>query len=274
MALNKEKIGFIGGGNMAEALISGLLAKRQIPPSRIVVFDPVPHRQRHLKKQFRVRIAKNNCELVKQVNVIVLAVKPQVIKKVLTEIQPEIKRSHLVISIAAGIDTVLLHRYLGKEAHIIRTMPNTPALIGCGITGLYATAAIRSTDKKRAQAIFSSVGEVIFVNKERDLDWVTALSGSGPAYLFFFLESLTAAGIKGGLKKKVASRLALVTVRGAAALAAQSRHSFKTLRTQVISKGGTTEAALKVLKQRKWGNSLVDAVKAAARRARELRSFS
>jgi len=266
-----KKIGFIGGGNMAEALIAGLLAARTTTPTRLAVCDPLASRCNSLKKKYRIRIAKNNTELVKQVEVILLAIKPQVMKQVLGEIAPAITTRHLIISIAAGIDTGMIRRHLGSRTRIIRTMPNTPALIGQGITGLYATPAARPADRKGAEAIFTSVGDVVPIERERDLDWVTALSGSGPAYLFYFLESLAAAGTRGGLSQTVSRQLALATVRGAAALAAQSGEDFKTLRTRVTSKGGTTEAALKVLKKKKWSQSLEQAVRAAAKKGQTLR---
>lgn len=271
MSLGQKKIGFIGGGNMAEALITGLIQSRQTRPGRIAVSEPRAARRRDLKRRFAIQTLAENVALVRQADIIVLAIKPQVMNEILAEIKKELTVKQLLVSIAAGIDTRLLHRHLGTTARIIRAMPNTPALIGKGITGLYASKAAHRSDLKLVQALFSCVGEVIVFKKESDLDWVTALSGSGPAYALLFLESLIAGATQGGLTKKQAQQLALSTAEGAIGLARNGNSDLKTLRERVTSKGGTTEAALKVLFKKKWPESLQQAVRAAAKRARDLR---
>lgn len=256
---------------MAEAMISGLIDSGQGPAAQICVSEPRAARRRELKRRFKVAVLSDNRKLVAQNEVIVLAIKPQAMADVLGEIRPEITNNHLFLSIAAGIDTGFLHRYLGKNTRIIRAMPNTPALIRQGITGLYARKGTRQLDLKLAKDLFACVGETITFNKESELDWVTALSGSGPAYVFFFLESLIDVAALGGLSKEKAKQLALATAQGAVALARRQKTDLKTLRERVTSKGGTTEAALKVLKGKKWSQTLKQAVAAAAKRAGHLR---
>lgn len=271
MSLKNKTIGFIGGGNMAEALITGLLESGQCRASHISVAEPRAARRRGIKRRFGVCLLADNKQLVRRSNVIVLAVKPQVMAAVLKEIRTNMTKQHLIISIAAGVDTRLIARHLGRGVRLVRAMPNTPALIGRGIAGLYASKAARAADLKVAQALFASVGQVVVFKRETQLDWVTALSGSGPAYVFLFLEALIEAGVKGGLNHKQARELALATAEGATALAKQQAIDLKTLRQRVTSKGGTTEAALKVLQQKKWSPALQAAVRAAARRAEALR---
>ncbi len=271
MSLKTKKIGFIGGGNMAEALIAGLLTQRALPRTGLWVFDPNKKRQRLLQKKYGVRLAQDNAEVVGRCSIIILAVKPQILADILQEISPTLKGSHLVISIAAGIDTASLRRPLGSKTRLIRTMPNTPALVGAGVTGLYAAPTARPIDRRLATELFSSVGTVITVRKEAELDWITALSGSGPAYVYHFLEGLTEAGTQGGLSKGLSQKLALATVQGATALVANTSEDFKALRRKVTSKGGTTAAAMDILTKKGWAKILRQAVAAAAKRAQQLR---
>lgn len=271
MPLKTKRIGFVGGGNMAEALIAGLTSKKLLGPAQIHVSEPRAPRRRQLQKKYRVRGVSDNPSLARIVDVMILAVKPQVMPQVMAELAPHLQTKQLVISIAAGIDTTALKKGLGADTHLIRAMPNTPALIGQGITGLYVSPNASPAEARLAKALFLSVGEVILIKHERQLDAVTAISGSGPAYVFAFLEALRAAGYQAGLTQEIATKLAQVTVQGAAALAALSHEDFTTLRKRVTSKGGTTEAAVKVLAQKRWGMILIQAIRAATRRARELR---
>jgi pyrroline-5-carboxylate reductase len=271
MALKNKRLGIIGGGNMAQALLGGICSDQKNKPRKIFIAEPQPVLRRKLKKTFPVVVSPSNVEVVKRADLIVLAVKPQVLTTVLREIAPCIRDSHLIISIAAGVDSKLIQNILGEKARIVRAMPNTPALIKEGMTGVYASRRIKKADRQLVQDFFSSVGEVLFVNKEDDLDWVTALSGSGPAYVYYFLESMIKAGEKGGLKTKDARQLSLACLRGAVGLASIADEDLAALRKKVTSKGGTTEAALKSLALDRWPQALQRAIRQAAARAKNLR---
>jgi len=275
MALKDKKIGFIGGGNMAEALIAGLLSSRQARASRLMVSEPSSARRSSLKKRFKIRTVTDNGELLSKSDIVVLAVKPQVMSQVLGEIGPALRARHLIISIAAGIDTRYILSNLGHAAprklRLIRAMPNTPALIGQGMTGLFVTRQARAEDRQVTEALFSAVGKVIVFRREAELDWVTAVSGSGPAYVFHFLAGWIDAARRGGLSAAEARTLVLETAKGAVALASASSLDLPTLRKRVTSKGGTTEAALRVLSAKKWAQTHGQAVRAAARHAKRLR---
>lgn len=271
MTLKNKQIGFIGGGNMAEALIAGLIASKKTRASRIQVADPLAARRTHLKRRHRVGVTESNEELLASCDIIVLAIKPQVMHSVLWTAAPEIRARHVVISIAAGIDTKLLQSYLGRRCRLIRAMPNTPALVRKGITGFYASRHAKTGDRHIAQELFGAVGQVLEFKREAELDWVTAVSGSGPAYVFQFMEAMIQGARRGGLSTRQAEALTLATVEGSVELAKQSLSTIETLRQRVTSKGGTTEAALNVLTQRKWHAAMHRAIHAAARRAESLR---
>jgi len=198
-----------------------------------------------------------------------LAVKPQEMRAALSAFPGNLNQK-LVISIAAGVRLAALSRWLGGHRRLVRCMPNTPALIGAGITGLYALAEVSAEERKRAETILGAVGEVVWVAEERLLDPVTAISGSGPAYVFWFIEQLSASAIKLGMPKETALKLAVQTVLGAAKLAAQSEESPAELRKKVTSKGGTTEAALRVFDEEKLAERFARALEAASRRGAEL----
>lgn len=256
---------------MAEAIVSGLLSSKQARATNIFISEPRSARRSQLKKRYKVKTVADNQQVMKSCSIIVLAVKPQVMADVLKAIRPSLNNNHLIISIAAGIDTHTMQRHLGRSARLLRTMPNTPALVRKGITVLFAAKSARPIDIKNTRDLFSSVGEVLTCKREDQLDWVTALSGSGPAYVFLFLESLVKAAVKGGLSEAHARQLAMTTLTGSTELAASQKTPLATLRERVTSKGGTTEAALKVLHKHKWDTTLQAAVKAAAKRAKELR---
>jgi len=251
---------------MAAALIGGLVAKGTDPRSIAVVEVSPPARER-LGARYPVHIATAPDAAVQRADVLVLAVKPQDAKAALASIQVG---QQLVISIAAGITLEALSRWLGGHRKLVRCMPNTPALIGAGITGLYALPGVSEEEKGTAEAILGAAGEVVWVAEERLLDPVTAVSGSGPAYVFWFIEQLAASAEKLGLEKDTALKLALHTVLGAAKLAVSSSESPATLRKNVTSKAGTTEAALKVFDEEKIAERFARALEAASKRATEL----
>jgi pyrroline-5-carboxylate reductase len=260
------RIAFLGGGNMASALIGGLIAKGTDARS-IAVIEVSPAARERLVAKYPVDIATAPDAALQRSDVLVLAVKPQDAKAALASIS--VKRQ-FVISVAAGLTLETLSRWMGGHRRLVRCMPNTPALIGAGIAGLYALPEVSAQEKKTAEKILGAVGEVVWVPEERLLDPVTAVSASGPAYVFWFIEQLAAVGTKLGLSDDVARRLALHTVLGSAKLAVSSNEPPATLRKNVTSKGGTTEAALKVFEEEKLAERFARAVAAASQRATEL----
>jgi pyrroline-5-carboxylate reductase len=265
------KIGFIGAGNMAEAIIKGVIDAKLYKSKDIVISDIRPARVKSICKKYRVKSVADNCKLAKAVNILVLSVKPQNMTDVLKEIKGSVKKNLLIVSIAAGVTTKKIKKVLGDIA-VVRVMPNTPALIGQGAAAIYATkkAKKRLNEVKR---IFSAVGLAVEVDNERLIDAVTAVSGSGPAYFFLLMEEMIKTAQKLGLKKEVAERLVLQTAKGAGLLAAEAIKDGKTpdiLRKLVTSPGGTTEAAIKVFTKRKFEKTVQEALTAAAKRSREL----
>ncbi|MFH1614230.1 MAG: pyrroline-5-carboxylate reductase [Planctomycetota bacterium] len=266
-----EILGFIGSGNMAEALIRGLLRAKIFEPQRILVSDIRGERLGELEKKYGVRGVKNNCELVKQSDIVVLSVKPQNMAEVLEEIKGALKGNTLIISIAAGITTGRIRQVLGKRA-VIRVMPNMPALAGEGASALFATDEAAG-DIERAAKLFSSVGKAAAIEDENLMDAVTAVSGSGPAYYFLVMEEMIAAAVELGLDKETAKELVLQTAKGSAELALTAdidNRSPSELRKNVTSPGGTTEAALEVLTKGGFGQLLRDAIHKARDRSRQL----
>ena len=262
------KIAFLGGGNMAGALIGGLLAKGY-ERSAISVIEVSPAARERLAAQHGVRASTAPDAATLEADTLVLAVKPQDMKAALASLAGSV-HGKLVISIAAGVRLAALSRWLDGHRKLVRCMPNTPALVGAGITGLYASPETTARERQNAEQILGAVGEVVWVEDERLLDPVTAVSGSGPAYVFWFIEQLAAAGEGLGLPREAALKLALHTVLGAAKLAAASDHPPATLRRNVTSKGGTTEAALKVFDEERLAERLARALQAASRRGEEL----
>jgi pyrroline-5-carboxylate reductase len=253
------KIAFLGGGNMASALIGGLIAKGVDARSISVVELSAPARERLAAQYAALQAAE----------ILVLAVKPQDMRSALASVASGVG-SKLVISIAAGVTCDTLSRWLGGHRKLVRCMPNTPALIGAGISGLYALPEVSQEERHKAQTIVGAVGEVVWLAEERLLDPVTAVSGSGPAYVFWFIEQLAASAQRLGIPKEAALKLALHTVLGAARLAVERNQPPETLRKQVTSKGGTTEAALNVFDEEKLAERFARAVEAASRRGAEL----
>ncbi|MCM1511620.1 MAG: pyrroline-5-carboxylate reductase [Oxalobacter formigenes] len=262
------KAGFIGGGNMASALIDGI-ANTLTPGNCIHVIDPRPEALSRLASRFGTTGSTAADSRLEACGVIVLAVKPQQIRQAVDSILPWL-RQPLILSVAAGIGTADLSRWMNGYASIVRTMPNTPALIGKGITGLFATPSVTEAQKQTAQTILQAVGETVWIKEESLLDTVTAISGSGPAYVFYFIEALKEAGEKLGLDPAQAEKLAIATFCGASELARQSDEPVPVLRERVTSPGGTTFAALTVMEENRLKSHIIAAAEAAAKRSIEL----
>jgi pyrroline-5-carboxylate reductase len=261
---------FIGGGNMASAMVGGLVA-RGADASAIAVVDPSSDQRERLSRRFsNIRVFPTvDADAVRDASIVVLAVKPQQMRDAARQLSPFVGGVPLVLTIAAGVRCDDLARWLGGYRRIVRAMPNTPALIGAGISGLYATPGVRE-EAQRAIDVLEACGEVVWCERESDLDGVTGVSGSGPAYVFYFLEALERAARELGFDAEQARRLAYATFAGSVALAQQSSEPPSVLRANVTSKGGTTARALDVMNAADVGERFVEAVKAAAARAREL----
>jgi pyrroline-5-carboxylate reductase len=265
-----NRIAFVGGGNMATGLIGGLIA-RGTPPAEIVVADPEAAQRSRLERDYGVTTVTDAPAAVVGARTVVLAVKPQQMAQVARSIARQVAASHaLVISVAAGIRLQDLARWLGPGVRLIRTMPNRPALIGAGITALYAMAEVDASSRQTAETILAACGPTVWVPDESQLDVVTAVSGSGPAYFFLLIECLEAAGIQLGLDPVTARKLAVETARGSGRMAAEASEPPAELRAQVTSKGGTTAAALEVLEAAGVRGIFAAAVAAGARRSTEL----
>ena len=261
-------ITFIGGGNMASAIIGGLL-QRGWSRENLRVVEILAAARDKLEQAFQIKTWATASPQALQADCVVLAIKPQQMRETAAQLAPLVKNT-LVISIAAGIRASDLARWLGGITRIVRVMPNTPALVLAGISGLYAAPGVSDEDRQRAESILGEVGETVWVKHEDDIDAVTAVSGSGPAYVFYFIEALEQAARDLGLSPDAARRLATATFTGAAKLAAQSSEDAATLRARVTSKGGTTERALAAMETDKIKAAIVRAVKAAAERSREM----
>ncbi len=279
------KLGFIGGGNMAEALIRGLLQKSLFKPSDVIVSDVAASRRRKLARALRVATTSDNLEVLGKARAIVLAVKPQQIDAVLNQIggaiapsragsrrggKPRASRDRLFISIAAGVTLSRLQSTLGENARLIRVMPNAPAMVGRGMAALVPSRGASKADESFALKIFRAVGDAVALKDESMLDAVTALSGSGPAYVYLFIKALADAATSEGLPAGLALRMALKTVEGAEYNMRMSKLTPDEMIRIVASPGGTTEAALKRFAAANFSGIVADAVKAAAERSREL----
>ncbi len=262
------KIAFIGGGNMATAIIAGLL-QQGYRGNDIGVVEVMAEARERLQNQFKVQVFAAPASGVLAAQVLVFAVKPQQLADVAKSVASAVG-GKLVISIAAGIRSTDLSRWLNGHSNIIRVMPNTPSLVQAGVAGLYAMPSVSREDRGRAEALMRSVGEIVWVDEEQGIDAVTAVSGSGPAYVFYFIEALEQAALDLGLSAHAARTLSMHTFSGAAKLALGSGDAPAALRAKVTSKGGTTERALLTLEQTQVKQKIVDAVIQAAQRAREL----
>jgi len=263
-------LAFIGGGNMSASLIGGLL-EAGWDPSSIAVGELDEARRSHLAERFGVHVTGDNAEAVKGAATVVLAVKPQAMEMVASELGRIIRDAHpLVISVAAGVRLDQLRHWLGVAAPLVRVMPNTPALVGAGVSALYAGDDVDGPGRAEAERILRAAGQVVWVPKEAHMDTVTAVSGSGPAYFFVILEALEEAAVAEGLDRDTARTLAIQTAKGAAVLAESGDDAPATLRTKVTSPGGTTAQGMAALERGGVRPALADAVAAAARRSREL----
>lgn len=260
-------LAFIGGGNMATSLIGGLLAAGS-PPAQLRAAEPDATRAATLRERFGITVATSGAEIVSGAAALVLAVKPQQMAGALRGLHPDAGTT--ILSIAAGVRLQTLRAALGEAQHYVRSMPNTPALYGRGISGLYAPPGTPAAARELAESILAAVGATCWVEQETDLDAVTAVSGSGPAYYFLLTEALREAGTALGLSADTARRLADATLVGAARMVEAGSADVAELRAQVTSKGGTTQAAVEHLEKAGLRRIFAEALAAAARRSREL----
>lgn len=268
--MKQQHIGFIGGGNMASSLIGGLI-QDGYPPHLMTASDLSQDKLSQLESEFAIQTTQDNTKLCAQASIVVLAVKPQNMHQVTSSIQDAVQQSRpLIVSIAAGIREADLDRWLGGDLAIVRCMPNTPALVQTGATGLHANAKVSPDQRDLTESILRAVGVTVWVDQESDIDTVTALSGSGPAYFLLVIEALQAAAIKAGLSSETAQLLAQQTALGAAKMALESNDSPEVLRQRVTSPGGTTERAIGVLEQGDLRALFEQAVLAAKQRSEEL----
>ena len=266
---NKTVIGFIGAGNMAYALINGLL-NNGYDSKNIKASDPNNGLLQKREAEFNITTFSNNSSIIEVCDIIVFAVKPQVLSDICLELRDNIKPNHLFISIVDGIRVNDINRWLGGNYSLVRTMPNTPALMQHGVTGLFPNELVNDEQKALVTTILSSVGDCFWVNEERLIDAITAISGSGPAYFFLLMQSMTQAGMALGLDEKTAKELSVQTSFGASLMATKSGKDPKILRTDVTSPNGTTQAAIECFQDQNFEGIVTSATRAAYNRAREL----
>ena len=264
-----KRLAVIGGGNMAEALLRGLLQQRLVAPTSVVVTDVREDRLEELRARYGIETQSKNAEAARAAQLILLAVKPQVLPRVLDDLGPAVTTSQLVISIVAGATTAAIEERFRESVRVIRVMPNTPALVLEGASALARGRHATAEDLQQARKLFEAVGRAVVLD-EPLLDAVTGLSGSGPAYVFLAIEALADGGVKAGLPRDVAQMLAAQTVLGAARMVLETGRHPGQLKDMVTSPGGTTIAGLQVLEQAGFRGALIAAVDAAARRSREL----
>jgi pyrroline-5-carboxylate reductase len=267
MSTPTQHIAFIGGGNMASAIIGGLI-RQGMKPEQITVVEPFAETAAKLLKDFGITALPVAGAALVRADLVVWAVKPQMFSEAAAPVMPHTGQA-LHLSVAAGIRTDSISRWVGTE-RVVRCMPNTPALVGQGMTALYPCPSVTTTDKALVERVIGTTGQYLWVTQESQLDAVTALSGSGPAYVFYFLEAMTEAGVGMGLSAEQAYQLAVATFSGASALAAASTESPEVLRQRVTSKGGTTYAAITAMEAAGIKPAFVKAMQAAKIRAREL----
>jgi pyrroline-5-carboxylate reductase len=267
-SLTEIRVAFLGGGNMAEALVKGIIAAG-MEPGQIAVSDISEARRNYLADAHGVNVCTENTDAIVGANLIILAVKPQVIDEVLMQIRDEVAEGQVVVSIAAGVTVARIQSHLYADSKVVRTMPNTPALVGEGASAITPGPGVTPGELTQVSSILSAVGQVVIVAEEQ-MDAVTALSGSGPAYVFTIIEALADGGVKMGLPRATAITLAAQTVLGAARMVATTGTHPAKLKDMVTSPGGTTAAGLHVLEKHAVRGALVSAVEAATKRAQEL----
>ena len=268
--LRKYTVGVLGAGNMGEAMIRGMLRSDQTVPGRIIVSNRNASKLRHIKSTFNVRTSHFNSTVVESADIIILAVKPQDMEALCREIKPSLRKDQVVISIAAGITITKLKKLLGRTVKLIRSMPNTPSLIDYGVTAIFAAPSVKEREAQLAEEIFGAVGLTFRISREKDMDAITALSGTGPAYIYDIIGTMTRAGKKLGIPEQLAQELITHTIIGAARMVMLTGEDPKKLWNKVASKGGTTVAAFDVLNKKGFQKILEDGVKAAAKRSKEL----
>lgn len=264
------KVGFIGAGNMAEALIKGLISSKVLNKKEITASDISKDRERYISKKYGVLISKDNKSLVKESEIVVLSVKPNSVKTVLKEIASGLTANKIIISIAAGITTSIITGALGKKGKIVRVMPNTPALVLEGASAIYFGSRLTAKDKKQVQKIFGAIGKTFTVEKEGLMNGITALSGSGPAFVSLFIEALSDGGVKTGLPRSMALELAVQTVLGTARLISEENIHPAKLKDMVSSPAGTTIEGLAELEVNGFRGNVISAIEAAEHRSRQL----
>jgi pyrroline-5-carboxylate reductase len=266
---NGKRLAFVGGGNMAEALLRGILAAKRLAPEQVIVTDVRADRLAYLRDTYGIETSGDNLKTAAQADTVLLAVKPQVVTGVLDDLRRVITERQLLISIAAGISTATIAEAVLRPVRVVRVMPNTPALVLEGMSALAPGALATPEDLATARGLFEAVGKVVVVG-EGLMDAVTGLSGSGPAYVFLVIEALSDAGVKMGLPREIATVLAAQTVRGAAKMVLETGKHPGELKDMVTSPGGTTIAGLHALEQGAVRAALINAVEAATRRSQEL----
>ena len=262
------KLGVIGVGNMGEAILRGVIREQRLSHGEVVAYDPVRKREQVLAMEFGILCAENN-SIPGSCPHVLLAVKPQMMKAVLEEIRPVVREDATIISIAAGITTAYIDEHLGGRGHIVRAMPNTPMLVGCGVTAVAHGPRATPEDVHWAQRLFAASGLAI-VMEESLMDAVTGLSGSGPAYLFYLIEAMTAAGVAEGMDPDIAAMLATQTCIGAGKLLAETKKPPEQLRAAVTTPNGTTERAITIMESAGVKAKIIEAIRAATARSREL----
>lgn len=267
--LEGTKLGFVGSGVMAEAIVSGVIRQGLIKPEDIHCADPYAARCEEMEKLYGVRTTTSNKEAIKGADVVFLSIKPQVLPEVARSLLGSFNSDQLIISILAGVDTKTLKKALGHSS-IVRTMPNTPARVGEGMTVWMATEDVTKEQQQKAQVLLAALGEEVFVTRESDMDMATALSGTGPAYVFLFMEALIDAGVHMGFSRRVAEKLVLQTVKGSVDFALKSDTHLAELRNQVTSPGGTTADALYHMEKGGMRTVLSKAVFAAFQKSQKL----
>ncbi|MFL9582812.1 pyrroline-5-carboxylate reductase [Stenotrophomonas sp. AB1(2024)] len=268
--MSSDSITFIGGGNMARSLVAGLI-RQGVAPGQIHVAEPVAELRSQLTAEFGVKTYASAIEAAAQGTVWVLAVKPQVLRDVCAALADGARtKAPLVVSIAAGITSAQLVRWLGGQAAVVRAMPNTPALLGAGVTGLFATAAVSDAQRAQADQVLSSAGRTVWIDDETRMDAVTAVSGSGPAYVFLLAEAMEAAGIAQGLPADAARTLVVQTLLGASRMLDESGEAPAELRRRVTSPNGTTQAAIESFQGEDFEAIVGRAIDAATRRGKAL----
>ena len=263
-------LGFLGAGNMGEAMIHGLLSAKLRSPEQVVVYDAAPGRGEELRRRFGIVVARSVEDLLRACDTVVVAVKPQVLSSVLSGISRDAARGKTFVSIVAGAKIAFFEKALGEGAKVVRTMPNTPAQVGMGSTGIYFPPVVDAGIRQEVLALFSSFGTVAEMPREELLDAVTALSGSGPAFAFLFLEALADGAVRAGMGRAEASLLAASTLEGAARMVRETGKHPAELKVMVMSPGGTTAAGVAALERGAFRATVMDAVLSAWQRCREL----